>query len=197
MNKESLRYAGFWARLASNLLDALILLPLSGLTYWGASSFRLFNVYDLIPSALFGLFYNVYLVRRYGGTPGKLLVRIVIRKVDGTPAGYREAFLRCSVTFGLGLLMSVALLFPLFQMTDAEYLSLSFVKRTERIIELAPWWHSPLHWAQIVWFWSELLVLLTNKKRRALHDFIAGTVVVYASPSPETALKSEPAPQVG
>ena len=197
MNTDSLRYAGFWPRLASILLDALILLPLSGLTYWGASSFRLFNVYDLIPGLLFGLFYNVYLVRRYGGTPGKLLVGIVIRKGDGTSVGYREAFLRCSVTFGLGLLMSVALLFPLFQMTDAEYLSLSFVKRTERIIELAPWWYNPLHWAQIVWFWSELVVLLTNKKRRALHDFMAGTVVVYASPASETALKPAAAQSAG
>ena len=184
MNTDSLRYAGFWPRLASILLDALILLPLSGLTYWGASSFRLFNVYDLIPGLLFGLFYNVYLVRRYGGTPGKLVVGIVIRKMDGTPVGYREAFLRCSVTFGLSLLMSVALLFPLFQMTDAEYLLLSFVKRSERIIDLAPWWYSPLYWAQIVWIWSEVIVLLTNARRRALHDFMAGTVVVHLLPSP-------------
>jgi len=26
--------------------------------------------------------------------------------------------------------------------------------------------------------WSEFVVLLTNRKRRALHDFIAGTVVI-------------------
>jgi uncharacterized RDD family membrane protein YckC len=26
--------------------------------------------------------------------------------------------------------------------------------------------------------WGEFLVLLTNRERRALHDFIAGTVVV-------------------
>lgn len=31
-----------------------------------------------------------------------------------------------------------------------------------------------------VWFWSELVILLTNEKRRALHDFIAGTIVVHA-----------------
>ena len=42
--------------------------------------------------------------------------------------------------------------------------------------------HNPLfgtHDAlQQAWMWSELLVLLFNKKRRALHDFIAGTVVI-------------------
>jgi uncharacterized RDD family membrane protein YckC len=29
-----------------------------------------------------------------------------------------------------------------------------------------------------VWIFSEFVVLLTNKKRRALHDFMAGTVVI-------------------
>lgn len=32
--------------------------------------------------------------------------------------------------------------------------------------------------------WSELLVLLFNEKRRALHDFIAGTVVVRTLTGP-------------
>ena len=29
-----------------------------------------------------------------------------------------------------------------------------------------------------IWIWSELIVMLTNRRRRALHDFIAGTVVI-------------------
>jgi uncharacterized RDD family membrane protein YckC len=31
------------------------------------------------------------------------------------------------------------------------------------------------------WFAAEILTLITNKKRRAVHDFIAGTVVVRTS----------------
>lgn len=197
MNTDSLRYAGFGPRLASLLLDFVVTLPLGALAIWGTSSFRLFDLYYLIPGALFSLFYHVYLVRRYGGTPGKLLAGIVIRKVDGTPVGYREAFLRFSVTFVFSLLTSITLLFPLLQMTDAEYFSLSFLERGKRMIELAPVWYTPLNWAQIVWIWSELLVLLTNKKRRALHDFIAGTVVVYTSPALDPALKPAAAPQAG
>jgi hypothetical protein len=30
----------------------------------------------------------------------------------------------------------------------------------------------------VAWTFSEVLVMLTNKRRRALHDFIAGTLVV-------------------
>jgi uncharacterized RDD family membrane protein YckC len=183
MTSDSLRYAGFWPRLGSLLVDAMLILPLSALVFWMGKPYRLFQVYYLIPRALFGLFYNVYLVRRYGGTPGKLTVGIRIRKLDGEPVGYREAFLRNLPDWILSLSMSIALVFPLFHMSDTEYRSLSFMKLATRMNELAPPWYKPLQIAQNIWFWGELIVLLTNRKRRALHDFIAGTVVVHASPN--------------
>jgi uncharacterized RDD family membrane protein YckC len=181
MNTDSLRYAGFAPRLASGMLDFFIMLPLVALVFWGESMYRLFSLYYLLPGTLLGLFYSVYLVRRFGGTPGKLMVGIRIRKLDGTPVGYREAVLRYFPEFVLCLLMSIAMLFPLFHMSNAEYQSLSFMERTKRMVELAPSWYKPLQMFQTVWVWGELIVLLTNRKRRALHDFIAGTVVVYMS----------------
>jgi uncharacterized RDD family membrane protein YckC len=39
-------------------------------------------------------------------------------------------------------------------------------------------------WVSQAWLWSELVVLLLNAKRRALHDFIAGTVVIRVRPAP-------------
>jgi hypothetical protein len=92
-------------------------------------------------------------------------------------------FLRNLPEFILVLLVSIALVFPLFHMSDAEYQSLSFMERAKRMTELAPSWYKPLQIAQNIWFWGELIVLLTNRKRRALHDFIAGTVVVHLSPN--------------
>ena len=182
MNPNSLRYAGFGPRLGSLLLDVIIMLPLSALAFWADGHYRLFSVYYLIPGTLFGLFYGVYLVRRFGGTPGKLIVGIRIRKLDGEPVGYHEAFLRYLPDAILGLLMSIALVFPLFHMSDSEYQSLAVMERAKRMVELAPSWYKPLHWIQTAWVLGELIVLLTNRKRRALHDFIAGTVVVHASP---------------
>ncbi len=138
-------------------------------------------MYYLIPGIFFGLFYSVYLVRRYGGTPGKLIMGIRIRKLDGEPVGYYEALLRYFPEFIFGLLISIGLIFPLFQMSDVEYHALSFMERSKRIVELAPSWYRPLQIAQTIWVWGELIVLLTNRKRRALHDFIARTVVVHTS----------------
>ena len=152
--------------------------PLLSLVFWGSSRFRLFWLYAFIPDVLFMLFYHVYLVKRFGGTPGKLLASIRIRKVDGGPVGYREAFLRNLPQWGLGILVSIAFIISTLHMTDAEYHSRVFMERQKRMAELAPVWLKPVEWAQNAWIWGELIVLLTNRKRRALHDFIAGTVVV-------------------
>jgi len=177
---SGLRYAGFWPRFGSLVADVFIVSPVIVLEFWGQSQFRLFSLCFLIPHVLFFLFYHVYLVRRYGGTPGKLLMGIQIRKVDGSAVTYREAALRYLPQFLLGLVMSVILINTLFQITDAEYQAFSITERYKRQIELAPYWYEYLELAQRIWIWGELLFLLTNRKRRALHDFVAGTVVVYS-----------------
>lgn len=179
--EPALQYGGFWVRFAAFWLDALILFPVTALAFWGAQQYRLYPIYSFIPDTLFGLFYGVYLVRRFGGTPGKLIMRLRVRKISGELIGYREAFLRYAPEFVLGILMSIALLPSLFQLTDAEYYALSFVERSQRLIDLAPGWYRPLQILMQIWIWSEFLVMLTNEKRRALHDFIAGTVVVRVS----------------
>jgi uncharacterized RDD family membrane protein YckC len=63
------------------------------------------------------------------------------------------------------------------------------------MVEFAPRWYHPLQIVQNIWVWGELIVLLTNRKRRAIHDFIAGTIVVHASSS--TAVPAPTAEPVG
>jgi len=183
MDSEQIQYGGFWRRFAAFWLDFLVFLPLSALVFWSSQHYRLFSVYYMLPGTLVGLFYQVYLVRRFGGTPGKLIMGLRIRKVSGEAVGYPEALLRYAPEFLLGLCMSIALLSPLLQMTDAEYHALSFMERSKRLVDLAPGWFKPVRILQQVWMWSEFIVLLTNRKRRALHDFIAGTVVVREGPN--------------
>src|SRR5437899_7752381 len=128
-------YAGFWRRFGALWLDFIVLLPLTGLTLWGSEHYRLFYPIYFVPGVIFGLFYSVYLVKRYGGTPGKLIMGIRITKVDGIPVTYREAFLRNAPEFILGLLMQVSLIYALFHITDSEYSSLSFHDRYQRLNE--------------------------------------------------------------
>jgi hypothetical protein len=75
--------------------------------------------------------------------------------------------------------MTATTVYSLFAIPAGEYDVLDFEGKMTRLDEATPSWHSVtdgLYWA---WIASELVVLLFNEKRRALHDFIAGTVVIH------------------
>ena len=173
-----MEYAGFWKRFGAYWIDVIVFLPIMALSLWGNEQSRLFQLYWLVPGLIFGLWFHVYLVKTYGGTPGKLLLKIKIAKVDGSDVGYKEAMLRYSVLFVISLVMSAALIPVALGMTDAEYFSMGWQERALYMIERAPSWYNTANIAMNIWIWSEFIVMLTNKKRRALHDFIAGTVVI-------------------
>jgi uncharacterized RDD family membrane protein YckC len=50
--------------------------------------------------------------------------------------------------------------------------------RAERMAVTAPPWYRAVTVLMQVWIWSEFVTMLFNKKRRAIHDFMAGTVVI-------------------
>jgi uncharacterized RDD family membrane protein YckC len=171
-------YAGFWPRFAALWLDILFLSPVFGLVLWGEQHFRLFSIYYFLPALGLSLFYSVYLVRRFGGTPGKRVMKVRILKVDGSPVGYREAFLRYLPECLMSTLSAVTMIVAVLHLSDAEYFALSLEDRSTGLRGAQPAWSGPLELASNLWVWGEFIVLMTNSKRRALHDFIAGTVVV-------------------
>ena len=174
-----MNYAGFWRRLSALLLDTLIMSPLIAFVLWGSENFRLFNLYYLVPGTLFGFFYSVYLVQRFGGTPGKRLMKVRIVKVGGEQITYREAMLRYIPEWLLSIGSSVGLVIAAFHLTDVQYFSApSIAERMQMLESATPPWYGAMHLVLNIWIWSEFIVMLTNKKRRAIHDFIAGTLVI-------------------
>lgn len=178
-------YGGFWARLGALFIDIIIWSPIVALMIWMNSHSRLFQVYWWPFGVLLSIFYNIYLVKRFGGTPGKLLLGLKITKEDGSPVGYKEAMLRELPYYIFGLFSFLALAIALLQMSDAEYAGFASRERIQHIKALKPVWAFPAYVMQQVWMWSEFVVLLTNKKKRALHDFIAGTVVTQKAALPQ------------
>lgn len=173
-------YAGFWKRLGSYLLDFIILIPLMYFVLWGNEQSRLFSLYYFVPGILFGLWFHAYLVKRYGGTPGKLLLKIKITKLDGGKAGYREVLIRYSVLLVFSIIMSAAQLSAILNMSNELYYSLEWMERAKLISENMPTWYPIAILLMNIWVWSEFVVMLTNQKRRAIHDYMAGTVVIYS-----------------
>ena len=171
-------YAGFFKRLASLLLDGLILAPLTVLTVV-INSYGLKNFYyTLIPNLLVGLWYMVYLVKKNGGTPGKRIMGLKILKTDATEIGWKEAMLRHSLSFLFSVLMMIAMVVSLTKADETYYLSLGWLKKQEYLQSLSPLLFMLATWINNGWFYGELIILLTNDRKRAAHDFIAGTVIV-------------------
>lgn len=175
-------YAGFWRRFGAYWVDFVILIPLMAIGYYGSQYSRLFQLYWLLPGTVFGIWFNVYLVTRYGGTPGKLFLHTKIVMTDGSPVTRRAAFYRYSVLLLLSLASSIAMCYASLGVTSEQYFSLNYTQRSIALVAHAPNWYKAVSIALQIWIWSEFITLLFNKKRRAIHDFIAGTVVIKAEP---------------
>ena len=170
-------YSGFWSRLGANLLDLLIVMPYIFLLIF-INSLSLYAYFiTLIPNLLFLFWYHIYLPKRYGGTPGKLIVGIKIVKMDSSFIGWKESILRHCVYLVLSIISigmnSIAIL-----LADVEiYESLTMFEKSVYLSPLALG-QNIISILSNIWVWSEIIVLLFNKRKRAIHDFIAGTVII-------------------
>lgn len=179
-----MRYVGFWRRFGAYWIDVLVLLPVTAFALLLAPNWKYYYVASVFPTLLVGLAFHVYLVKRFGGTPGKLMLGQRIAKLNGEPVGYREAFLRYVVLMLLSFGTDLGVAIGALQITDSDYVKLTTLElRSLAILEAVPWWYQPINVASQVWIWSEFVVLLTNRKRRALQDFMAGTVVIRRDPA--------------
>jgi uncharacterized RDD family membrane protein YckC len=171
-------YAGFWIRLASLLLDTIFLLPIIFLTLYLNGLGKNMYFYTLIPNFAFGLWYNIYIPKKYGGTAGKLVAGLKIIRLDGEAIGWKEAILRHSVMLVLTIISSIWMINCLLQADDAIFTSLGWMEQTKYLMTLSPGFFKMYNWASNIWIYSEFIVLLTNKRKRAIHDYIANTVIV-------------------
>ncbi len=171
-------YAGFWKRFWAELVDGFVFFPLAFLFVWLEGFDRTLAIFITIPSSILFAMYNVYFNARFGGTPGKLAVGIRITKPDGSRINWSEAWKRSSVDLVFAAIVLIVKVGGLIQIDPEAYVSWGWMERTQKVAARAPAWYGAIRVLWQVWIWSELVVLLFNKRKRAIHDFIAGTVVV-------------------
>lgn len=174
---ESL-YGGFWARLGSLLLDGVFMMPVILLTLYLNGLGKNIYFITFIPNFLFGLWYGIYLPKKYGGTPGKLVVGMKIIRIDGEPIDWKESILRYSINLVITLFSVIMMTVCIVRADDSVFTSLSWIKQSQYLMTLSPSFFKVHTWISNIWIYGELAVLLTNKRKRAIHDFIAGTVIV-------------------
>ncbi len=173
-----LRYPGFWRRLGALLIDSALVAPLFVLNYFlGTTANAL--IYLAIVGQIVGLFMGVFMVRKYGGGPGKLLLGLRVVMTDGERVTLTAALLRYAVMWALGLALAIAMIIAAMALPQESFASLGFAQRSAAMAGNMPAWGTPLQWLSNLWYLGWMIAFFVSKQHRVLHDFIAGTVVVY------------------
>ena len=172
-----LKYAGFWKRFVAGWIDGFVMLLPTIFLLWLESISRTWAFLVLLPATFMFSANEVYFHGRSGQTLGKKSQDIRVVNLGRAPISWKQAFMRSLVGIVPGLLTAVSTLVALSTMTDGDFTNLSWVELSEKKTQLSPYINQ-ITVATLVWISSEVIVLLFNRKRRALHDFIAGTVVV-------------------
>ena len=176
-----LRYSTFWQRVGATLIDALIFgVPLIVLEYFVGGVSRLYPLYEIVVTELASAYVFIYMVIRYGGSPGKLVLGLRVARPDGSSLTLKAAVLRYAVGWALTFWSSVLSVGAALSMSNEAYKALGYLERSDALDALAPMSEVAM-WLTVAWAVACMITMLTNRKRRTLHDFLAGTVVVQKS----------------
>lgn len=172
-------YAGFGKRFFAGFVDMLVFVPFMFLFHYidGISI-----PVAMMGAVLSGLLYSTYSIGchyKFGATLGKMAAGIKVTQPNGDQIGLKHAFLRSSVDLLFAAVSLYIQLLVLAQVDPAIYLNAGLTEKGQHMLQFYPAWHDVLNIVAVTWVLSEFVVLLFNERKRALHDFIAGTVVVH------------------
>ena len=173
-----MKYAGFWQRFCSGWIDFFVLLlPLIALG-WLSSISHAAAIVCAVPYELLYWFYTFHLHAATGQTIGKRVFGIRVVRLDGSRIRRSDAFRRSAIDLLFAVISIAGTLWSLLALSSAEFSASSWVHQQQLIQQSQP---SFIRWADIaalIWVWSEVFTMLFNRQKRAIHDFIAGTVVI-------------------
>ena len=178
-------YATFWQRFAAMWIDFFVLLPLMVVNGLLESVSKGAALVFVIPMAVAYAAYSIYCHGRFGQTIGKRVMGVRVVRTTGERIGWREAWLRSSVEVCFSVLGVIGSFVALATIADADFYGVDWMQRAQNLAAHEPPWLAWTTMATQIWVWSEVVVMLFNKRRRALHDFIAGTVVISEQRIPE------------
>lgn len=164
------RYQTFGNRIVALLVDAVVFTPLIVFyIFFGNVDLPNSVHFILIPAfAVISLGYNILLHWKYGQTIGKMVAKVKVLDISEKPIGFGQSFLR-------EILYVVT---EVFETVTLLYLILAgYSRNSETVLQVENLFTIPV----LAFLVIDTIVCLASKKNRALHDLIAGTVVVRLS----------------
>lgn len=162
MPKIQRKYKTLVQRVAAMIIDGIIFLPVTFFfASWADPNSSSSFVYWTFLAQCAWLIYSVVMHGKYGQTLGKMASTIKVFSVDEkTVIGYRRAFLREIITV---IIVAAGLFYTLIYPFNPE---------PEILYENFTFYPS------LISFLLEIGSMLFSAKRRALHDLVAGSVVL-------------------
>ncbi len=168
--------APIWKRIAAALIDSLFFILPTLLSFKFNTNIILSEV-TMIALGIIGVLYKVILTYRYGGTIGKLAMKIRVVNCDLQRVTLKQSVLRVIVDAILLVINWTIRVLAISEIGLDNFTTLTNLERGKLIIETSVLY--PIY-MKVNQFWSisNVLSVLINSNNRALHDFIAGTIVV-------------------
>jgi uncharacterized RDD family membrane protein YckC len=175
--EDDFNYIGFWKRVLATLIDCLIIVPIWPLTL-------LFQKYgfihkNILPHVLMSLVWYsivVFLVTKYGGTPGKLLLKFRIVDKNGNYLNWKKAVLRYLPLMSITIITIFQYAYAFRFMPDIQ----GNIKLLEmgRLVKEYSGPFQLLSTLVSLFYCADVIVIACNKKKRAIHDFLADSFVI-------------------
>jgi uncharacterized RDD family membrane protein YckC len=157
------QYQTGWQRLLAFFIDAFITevarTAINALVWLHLG--MVFNIFIAIAYSTVTVAYFIYMHARFGQTIGKFITRVRLVDISGRRISYNQAILRDIVPC---LLLPITLWTSLYTVIHEEYPGFLVYRLAYQFAFL--------------WLILELVTMMFNEQRRAIHDFIARTVVV-------------------
>lgn len=158
------------------------------------------NIYfTLFYTLIFIVFYNIICVKIWGGTLGKLIMKIKIIQINGRPLEWKHAFLRYIFFFGAFVINTILIFYALLFVDDTFFINIHFRLANmpninpnilndydTQIVFLLQNMDLFKHKSEIIFFslvgglfnLGNLISLLVDQRYQSLEDKIGGTVLI-------------------
>lgn len=161
------KYQTILPRLLALIIDSLIFLPFAYLDQIaGIEDKPLFMQYLLVfMITISGPAYSIFMHGRFGQTLGKMAAKVKVLDINENPISYSHAFFRDLP--GLFFNLCAVAIYPANFLTPEGQFNFE-----------ADYVAGTIFLAMMAWGFADMFSVFFNDQRRALHDYIAGTVVV-------------------
>lgn len=173
-------FGGFWRRFWAYLIDADavlgLLTPLVFLMLMGSREMAMLTAVLTLISAAYFVLTHAY----WGRSIGKAILGLRVLANNGEPLSLRQSTLRYSIDILVWTTGALIVSLAFLSVPGSDYAELNMPGRV--VIGSTLWLSHPLAIPFIaisfLWTIANVVVLLNNQRKRAIHDYVGGSCVV-------------------